>query len=73
MLELTEGIHLKIPIQEIYIVQGDDDIELISYQFNISPIDIMRVNDFCEYKLTVGKELIIPLASENIIETLIEN
>ena len=65
MLKLTEGIHLKIPIQEIYIVQGDDDIQLISNQFNINPIDIMRVNDFCEYKLAVGKELIIPLASEN--------
>jgi len=64
MLMLVEGIHLKIPIQDTYIVQGDDDIELISSQYNIEPIDIMQVNDFCNKKLTVGMELIIPLAKK---------
>ncbi|MEN8119869.1 MAG: Stp1/IreP family PP2C-type Ser/Thr phosphatase [Bacteroidota bacterium] len=63
--ELTVGVHLKTPIQEVYIVQGDDDIQLICSQFNINIIDIMRVNDFCNYKLTVGMELIIPLADED--------
>ncbi len=67
MHELIEGMHLKVPIQEIYIVQGDDDIQLISDQFNINLIDIMQVNEFCDYKLTVGRELIIPLANEKKI------
>ncbi|RLD62479.1 MAG: Stp1/IreP family PP2C-type Ser/Thr phosphatase [Bacteroidetes bacterium] len=72
MYEFIEGMHLKVPIQEIYIVQGDDDIQLISDQFNINLIDIMQVNEFCDYKLTVGRELIIPLAG-NKIETLKKN
>ena len=60
--ELIEGMHLKIPIQDTYIIQGDDEIQLISSRYNIDPVDIMRINDFCEIKLTVGRELVIPLA-----------
>lgn len=67
MYELIEGIHLKIPIQDTYIVQGDDELQLICDQYDIDLIDIMRVNDFYAKKLTVGKELIIPLANENVV------
>ena len=62
--KLNEGMHLKVPIQDIYIVQGDDEIELICAKYNLDPIDIMQINDFCQNKPTVGKELIIPLAKK---------
>jgi len=67
--ELIEGQHLKIPIQDTYIVQSDDEIEIICNQYSINSIDLMRVNDFCSIKLEVGSELIIPLAEKSNIET----
>ncbi len=61
---LIEGMHLKIPIQDTYFVSGGDELQLICLQYGINPIDLMKVNGFYTSKLTIGQELIIPLAND---------
>lgn len=60
----SEGNHIKIPIQDTYIVRADDEIGLICAQYDILPVDLMQVNDFSSENLIVGQELIIPLTKE---------
>lgn len=61
---LAEGKHIKIPIQDTYTVQANDDIKLICWRYNIKPSDLMRANDFYTEKLILGQVLIIPLTKE---------
>ena len=63
--KFVKNKHLKIPIQTTYIVNEGDEIQIICQQYNISVIDIMRVNNFCNNELIIGVELIIPLPNTN--------
>ena len=64
VIRLSEGHHIKIPIQDTYIVRADDEIGLICEQYGILPVDLMRVNNFSSKNLILGQELIIPLTKE---------
>lgn len=59
--ESSYGKHLKIPIRDIYIVQGGDNLSLVCKKYNISLVELMKANDFCSITVSAGRELIIPL------------
>ncbi len=58
--------HVKIPIQSTLVVTQFVDIKLLSKQFNINIIDIMKANDINSIYLTLGEQIIIPLNSQKL-------
>ncbi len=58
------GKHLKIPIRDIYVVQGAEDLNLLCKKYDITLVELMRANDFCSITVPAGKELIIPLSEK---------
>ena len=59
-----KGKHIKIPIQNLHIIQANENLKDLCWQYNITMEELMQANDFCTMKIPVGKELIIPLADK---------
>ncbi|MBN1252773.1 MAG: Stp1/IreP family PP2C-type Ser/Thr phosphatase [Bacteroidales bacterium] len=59
--EIKEGIHFKILIKDFYTVKSGDDLDIILEKYNIRAIELMKANDFCNQKINIGQELIIPI------------
>jgi len=62
---IKTGMHLKIPVRFLHIVQQIDELPLIVVKYQCDIIDIMKANGLGSQNLVVGSELIIPLNSKN--------
>ncbi len=61
---IKSGMHLKIPVRYLHIVQYVDELPLIVARYQSDEIEILKANDLGSRNLIVGSELIIPLKSK---------
>ncbi len=61
---IKPGMHLKIPVRYLHIVQNIDELPLIVARYQSNEIDILKANNLGSRNLIVGSELIIPLNSK---------
>jgi serine/threonine protein phosphatase PrpC len=61
---IKPGMHFKIPVRYLHVVQQVDELPLIVARYQSYEIDILKANDLVSRNLIVGSELIIPLNSK---------
>lgn len=63
-----------LPEQEIYIVQKGDSIWKISQKYNISPAELININNLSNNNLQIGQELLVPkiITEENDNEYIVQ-
>ncbi len=60
--------------QEIYIVQKGDSIWKISQKYNISPAELININNLSNNTLQIGQKLLVPkiISEENNNEYIVQ-
>ena len=58
---IESGMHFKIPVRYLHLVQQVDEMPLIIERYQSNEIDILKANDLEGRNLNIGSELIIPL------------